>query len=276
MRAAWDFKQFKAAFKQISGLDLDCYKDRQMERRIRQLIVREGYGDLSKFLARLRADREVLHKFFNYITINTSVFFRDEKVYDYLRQTVLVELLQRHERINIWSMGCSRGEEPYTLAIILNELGALDRAYILASDIDDQARALARKGFYTPHQLEKVPPLLLKKYFEPGDGGYRISSRIKEAVTFQKHNFLTPIYRELPPMQLVMCRNVFIYFKSGVQAWIVEQIADLITPGGYFVTGCAEIINNTRLFGLERKSAAVYQKSEVGGQKSGRKLEGRG
>jgi|LSQX01.2.fsa_nt_gb chemotaxis protein methyltransferase CheR len=268
MDAAWDFKQFKAAFKQLSGLDLDCYKDRQMERRIRQLIEREGYGDLPTFLARLREDREVLHKFLDFIPINTSHFFRDEKVYDYLRHTVLLELLQRHERINIWSMGCSRGEEPYSVAIILNELGALDRARLLASDIDDKALAMARKGFYTWHQVEKVPLPLLKKYFEARDGGYYICNRIKEAVSFQKHNFLTPIYREMPPMDLVLCRNVFIYLKPGVQAWIVEQIAKLITPGGYLVTGCAEIINNLQPFGLERMSVAVYRKSEARSRKS--------
>ncbi|MEW5785271.1 MAG: protein-glutamate O-methyltransferase CheR [Bacillota bacterium] len=257
-----DFAEFKEKFYQFSGLNLDCYKDRQMERRIRQFIDRENYGNFSCFLDKLREDPEVLHNFFNYITINTSGFFRDEKVYEYLQNTVLVELLKQHDRINIWSMGASRGEEPYTLAIILNELSALGRANILASDIDDKARAMAQEGCYAAHQLEKMPPALLKGYFEQRNGGYYISDRIKKAVTFQKHNFLAPIYGEMSLMQLVLCRNVFIYFKTNVQDWMIEQIARLIVPGGFFVTGCAEFVNNPQRYGLERKIPAVYHKRQ--------------
>lgn len=262
MNEVWDFGRFKEKFFQISGLDLDSYKDRQMERRIRQLIDREGYGTYFKFIQKLKEDPDTLHRFFNYLTINTSGFFRDSKIYDYLHNIALKELLKRHERINVWSMGCSRGEEPYTLAIILNELSALGRAKIFASDLDDKARAAAQEGCYVPHQLAKMPPPLLEQYFTQRNGGYYISDRIKKSVIFEKHNFLAPIYKDLPPMQLVLCRNVFIYFKMEVQDWIVGQIANLITPGGYFITGCAEFVNNPQRFGLERTIPAVYQKQK--------------
>lgn len=257
-----DFKQFKALFCKISGLNLDSYKDRQMERRIRQLIVREGYGSFEQYIVRLREDPETLHKFFNYLTINTSGFFRDPKIYDYLQKNAFVELLKRFERINIWSMGCSRGEEPYTLAMILSELSALGRVNILASDFDDQARAFAREGCYAPHQLTGVQPHILKKYFALQNKAYLISDRLKNSIKFEKHNFLAPIYQTLPPMQLVLCRNVFIYFKTEVQDWIVEQLSSVLSPGGFFVTGCAEFVHNPARFGLERKIPAVYQKQE--------------
>lgn len=260
MSEAWDFKQFKEQFHQISGLDLDRYKDRQMERRIRQLMEREGYSSGCQLIGRLREDPGTMDHFLNYLTINTSGFFRDTKIYDYLRDYALPDLLQRHPHIKIWSMGCSRGEEPYTLAIILSELSALGRADILASDLDDQVRAAAREGCFAAHQLTRVPPPILEKYFSRQNGAYHIHNRIKQSVSFKKHNFLKPIYGALPKMQLVLCRNVFIYFKLDVQDWIVGQVAGLITPGGYFVTGCAEFVNDPRRFGLERKVPAVYQK----------------
>jgi len=256
----WDFKQFKEKFFQISGLNLDSYKDRQMERRIRTLLEREGCASQEQFINKLRQDPQARYKFLDYLTINTSGFFRDLKIFNYLQQYALVELLKRHERINLWSMGCSRGEEPYTLTIILSELSALGRADILASDLDDRVREFAREGCYAPNQLTHLPPLLLQKYFTAQNGVYSINERLKRSVRFEKHNFLTPIYQALPRMEMVLCRNVFIYFKTEVQEWIIGQVADMIVPGGYFVTGCAEFINNPQRFGLERKIPAVYQK----------------
>lgn len=261
MTEEMDFAQFKTEFFKISGLDLDSYKNQQMERRVRHLVNREGYGGFCSFLEKLGEDPAVLHKFLNYVTINTSSFFRDTRVYDYLRNSALAELLERHERIKIWSMGCSRGEEPYSVAIILNELSALDRADILASDIDDKARAMAEEGRFAPYQVDKVPPPLLATYFARQiNGHYLICDRIKKAVTFARHNFLAPACYNRPPMHLVLCRNVFIYFKPDVQERIVERVAGLITGGGFFVVGCAEFVNNPQRFHLERKIPAVYQK----------------
>jgi len=165
LKEKWDFTRFKKEFFQYTGLDLDCYKDKQMERRISQLLVREGFDDLSVFFGTIKTDKEQLHKFYTYLTINTSVFYRDGKIYDYLQKTALIDLLKKFDRLNIWSMGCSHGEEPYTLALILDELSALSRASIMASDIDDKVLDMAREARYTINQLEKVPPNILKSAF---------------------------------------------------------------------------------------------------------------
>lgn len=260
MKESWDFARFKKEFFSLTGLNLESYKDKQMERRINQLVTREGYGGLEAFFKALKSSDDHLHKFYNYLTINTSVFFRDTKIYDYLQNKALVELLARFKSINIWSMGCSHGEEPYTLALILEEFSALDRVEITASDIDDKALEMAREGRYAPNQLERVPPHLLKKAFVQKDGHYHILPRYKQVVKFQKHNLLTPIYKNMPARQLTLCRNVFIYFKTDIQEWIIEQTARLISPGGYFIIGCAEFINKPERFKLERKIPSIYQK----------------
>jgi len=260
LREDWDFVRFKKEFYQFTDLDLGRYKDRQMERRIGQLLAREGYDGLSSFFNDLKKSDEVLHKFYNYLTINTSVFYRDTKIYDYLEKTALVDLLEKFNRINIWSLGCSHGEEPYTIALILDDLSALHRADITASDIDDKALEMAREGKYTSNSLEKVPPHVLKAAFVQKNGFYYLAPNYKKAVKFKKQNLLGQIYKNASPMQLLLCRNVFIYFKVEVQEWIVEQAAKLLSPGGYLIIGCAEFINKPERFKLERIIPSIYIK----------------
>ena len=122
---SWDFQKFKNKFYEITGLDLDSYKDRQMERRIRQRMDRYQLKSFEEFFDLLNRDQEVLYKFMDYLTINTSNFFRDRAVFENIRNHVLPELLAGNRRLKLWSMGCSSGEEPYTLALILARLGAL-------------------------------------------------------------------------------------------------------------------------------------------------------
>ncbi len=260
MQGNWDFAKFKKEFYSFTGLDLESYKDKQMERRINQLITREGYGDLASFFRALKGSNDVLHKFYNYLTINTSSFYRDAKIYDYIEQKALVNLLRNHERLTIWSVGCSHGEEPYTLALILDKHKALHRVKILASDIDDKALEMAREGRYVKNQLEKVPPEILSTAFTEKNNAYYIDARYKKVIDFNKKNFLDPIYSNMPSLQMALCRNVFIYFKTEVQEWIIDHVSRLIVPGGYFIIGSAEFINKPERFKLERQIPSVYLK----------------
>jgi len=261
MTATADFSVFKTDFYKNFGLNLDNYKERQMERRILQLLGKENIESYSALISKLKREPNFLSDFLCYLTINTSEFFRDPRVYDYLRQQALYDLLDRHQKINIWSMGCSRGEEPYTLAILLSELNALNRAKILASDFDDKARAEAKKGYYSSYQLKNIPPEILTTYFNQHNGGYQVKDKIKEAVNFEKHNFLENIYQQLPQMHLVLCRNVFIYFKLEVQEWIIDQLSKIIAPDGYLIIGCSEFIGKPEQHNLIKVKPAIYQKA---------------
>ncbi len=99
------------------------------------------------------------------------------------------------------------------------------------------------------------------KYFSYQEGKYRLCEEIKRAVTFKKHNLLGLVYKQMPPMHMVLCRNVFIYLKAEVQDIIIENAVGLIMPGGFFIIGCAEFVKNPHRFGLVRKASSIYQKN---------------
>lgn len=253
------YREFLQRIYLITGLDLESYKERQMERRIRQLVKRKNL-DFRSFYAELAGNEAAKEDFLNYLTINTSGFFRDEHIYAYLAGEALNNLLKKYDRINIWSAGCSTGEEPYTLSIILHELGAGWQTRILASDIDPGALEKANRGCYQPHQLEKVAPGLRKKYFEYKESSYYFRDRYKRIITFRQQNLLTEFNKPFDPVQLILCRNVFIYFKVEVQEKLIKRFSKLLPAGGYLVTGCTEMISQPQRFGLERKIPAIYQK----------------
>lgn len=256
----WDYREFKTNFLRKTGLDLECYKDQQMERRIRHMIQREKCAGFQDFFLNLSDNHEFMHKFMTYITINTSGFFRDKAVYDTIQDTILPDLKKKFNRLQIWSAGCSNGEEPYTMAIILGEQGMLERSRILAGDFDEKALEKAQEGLYNARQVEKVPSVLLKKCFEQEGDNYRIRERYKKTVSFRRENLLDLKNNTLNKMHLVLCRNVFIYFKTEVQEKIIQFISDLLPEGCYFIIGCAEYINEPANFGLRRLFPAIYIK----------------
>ncbi|HHX87476.1 MAG TPA: protein-glutamate O-methyltransferase CheR [Firmicutes bacterium] len=259
MTQSWSYGDFVQKLYLLTGLDLGSYKDRQMERRIRQLMARKDHNFASLYseLTNNKTERE---QFLNYVTINTSEFFRDKHVYDYLSGHVFPDLLSSYRNLNIWSAGCSTGEEPYTLSILAHELKVGAQVKILASDIDQCALDKANLGRYHFRQLEKLPLYLKNKYFEHEHEYFYIRERYKQVVKFHRQNLLASLDSTIPEMQLILCRNVFIYFKIEIQERLIKQFSRQLTCGGYFVTGCVEMINNPLKFGLERKIPAVYKK----------------
>ncbi len=255
----WDYMRFKAAFFKKTGLDLERYKDKQMERRILQLMQRENKPDFRLFFEYLAGSPPAMERFMNYLTINTSEFFRDEKVYKHLQEKTFVELLQREQGLlKIWSAGCSIGAEPYTIAIALNILKSLGRIKIIASDIDDKALETAKKGQYSRKQLGKTREEIIRKYFSTDGDNYCIIPEIKQVVTFKRHNLLTD--SSFPDCHMIFCRNVFIYFKPETQEFLLERFSGALKTGGYLVIGSAEYISNPANFGLTKCFNTIYQK----------------
>jgi len=257
----WDYGKFKSRFYSKTGLDLESYKDQQMERRIRHMMQREKCDDFHELFIRLSNDADFMHRFMHYITINTSGFFRDAVVFDRIKNNVLDELKQKHAKLRFWSVGCANGEEPYTLSIILDELKLLSRSHIMASDFDTRALEYARVGAYNERQVDSVPKNLLQKCFAYRDGNYVIDDRYRRKIRFFQENILELRTGNKKPLHLILCRNVFIYFKTAVQERIIHYFSDLLDEGSYLVIGCAEYINDPRTFGLQRKYPAIYRKS---------------
>lgn len=254
-----DFEEFKRQLKVLSGLDLNHYKQQQMQRRINQWLVRVGAKDYAEFLKRMREDKDALQQFLEYLTINTSQFYRDVQVFDRIRSEVLPDLLTTSRRLRIWSAGASVGAEIYTIAILLTELSPQRRHSLLATDIDQQALEKAKAGVYTPNYLTTMPKELVAKYFTVDEkSNYVLSEDVKRMVTFKQHNLLTDSFGS--GYDLILCRNVFIYFTQETQAELTARFAEALRPGGYFIVGSAETLARPEEYGLVRKSYCIYQK----------------
>ena len=256
----WDYMQFKAAFFKKTGLDLERYKDKQMERRILQLMSKEKKPDYKEFYEFITTSSDAMDRFMDYLTINTSEFFRDEQVYNRLQDEIFAKVLQKEKGpVKIWSAGCSIGAEPYTIAIAMDKLNALNRVKIFATDIDEGALRIAQKGSYNVKQLGKTDNDVVKKYFQQQETQYVVAPNIKRVVTFKRHNLLTD-----PPItgcHMIFCRNVFIYFKQDTQDFLLQGFVSGLVTGGYLVIGSAEYISNPARFGLEKAYTTIYQKT---------------
>lgn len=253
-----DFEAFKANIQRKIGLDLNKYKEKQLKRRILQFMSRYNTTSFVVFCKLLEANPETLAKFKDFITINTSEFFRDIKLYDYLQKVIMADYSKKAGALKIWSAGCSIGAEPYSLAILAQE--ARIRSYsILASDYDTAILGKAREGAYAENLLKNVPRELVKKYFAVKADKFCINADIKSKVMFKEHNLLKDSYP--PDLDLILCRNVFIYFTQEVQQDLIASFTKSLKPGGYFIIGSSEFIPVPETFGLKKAFFSVYQKA---------------
>lgn len=253
---AMEYGAFKKEIRSIIGVDLDSYKEQQMQRRIRQWVARHRLETLNGLVDTLRQDPLHKRQFLDYLTINTSHFFRDKNVFQYLSERLLPEICARR-RAKIWSAGCSIGAEAYSLVMILLEAG-LNFQPILATDLDEGVLAKAREGLYQESQLAALPQGYRRKYFTPVGGSLKIASEVQKQVRFSRHNLLEDRFSN--GFDLIMCRNVFIYFTTDVQRVLITNFVRSLNPGGFFVVGSAEQIMNPAVFGIRRVTYCVYQK----------------
>lgn len=253
-----DYNLFKHEFNNIVGIDLNSYKEQQMQRRILQWITRYDHDGFSGLITFLKKDHDHLSNFLDYLTINTSHFFRDQSVFSEIESKVL-PAISNNNSPSIWSAGCSIGAEIYSIVMLLKNLGIEAKQY-LATDIDETVLEKAQAGIFSKNQVNLVPSDLLKKYFIITENGeYRISDNVKKMVYFKKHNLLKDHYKR--GFDLIMCRNVFIYFTSEIQKELTIKFIDSLNNDGYFIVGSAEQIMNPSQYGLTRVSYCIYQKT---------------
>ncbi len=183
------------------------------------------------------------------ITTNKTSFFREPDHFDYLRDAILPELKSRYKAIRIWSAGCSTGEEPYTISMVLHEafpdIHSAD-VKILATDIANTVLAEARSGEYTFDKVKEVPKPYLTKYFTTIQGVnetiWRIAPSVRKIVYFARLNLM----EEWPmkgPFQVIFCRNVMIYFDRPTRERLVNRFYDYLCPGGYLLVGHSECLS---------------------------------
>lgn len=250
------------------GLDCEQYKENYLKRRIAVRLRATGSENYLDYLRVLRLDPEEYTRLMNELTINVTQFFRDPDVYNRLWRNVLPDLVNAKKSmgsrtLRVWSAGCASGEEPYSIAVLLEEvLGEDARRWnvrILGSDFDDRSLAAAKEGVY--YNLEMLKGIEPSKYFEvdqvPDGSRWRVKEGIKRKTRFEKVNLLAE--NEARHFDMVFCRNVLIYFGRQVQANIVEALSRSILRDGYLVLGKSETLGQE----ASRSFKAVFPRERI-------------
>ncbi len=253
-----DYIDFCEGVRRLTGIDLAQYKRPQMERRIRSFADRKGMPALPAYLAGLGADRAALDEFLDRMTINVSQLWRNPEQWARLQQTILPELA-RTGSITAWSAGCSYGAEAYTLAAVCREVAPGCRVEIRGSDIDPRMVDRAREGRFTADDARSAPSAALGRWFDRDGDGWRAKAELRMVTKFGTGDLL----RDTPPaarFDLILCRNVVIYFTEPVRDRLHELMVGALRPGGYLMIGSSERVSSPQALGLESSHPFIYRK----------------
>lgn len=252
------YSVFTTKWKQLTGVDLTLYKEAQMKRRLTSLYEKKGFQSFKDFAAALEKDQALLNETLDRMTINVSEFYRNYKRWEVL-ETAILPLIKTSRPLKIWSAACSTGEEPYTLAMLLDQQKGLPGYQILATDIDEKALEKAKKGVYQERSLQEVPLSVKDRYFtQNANRSYEVKTEIKKNITFKKHNLLADRYEQ--DFDLIVCRNVFIYFTESAKEELYLKMAHSLKKNGVLFVGSTEQIFNPEKFGLVPADTFFYQK----------------
>lgn len=256
-----EYSYVKREVLKLTGVDLSSYKAPQVQRRLKTFLLRSGHDAWTRFFRAVRNDPAALSELKDYLTINVSAFFRDPEKFEHLRDSVLPELLRGRTTLRVWSAGCSHGHEPYTLAILLCEASGFYRRHqILATDIDHSALERAKAGGpYTADEVKNVPPALLNRYFKkvPEDS-YQVIERLRSKITFRYHNLLSDPFESR--FDLIVCRNVVIYFTAEIKARLYKRFSDALRPGGVLFVGGTEFLSQASDIGFKSAGFSFYRR----------------
>ena len=245
----------------LTGIDLDCYKNQQMSRCLESLVFSNSCSVI-QYCEKLQDDGEVLRRLRDFLTINVSEFFQDTQQFVLLKDTLLPALLEKNHKLNIWSAGCSQGAEPYSVAIILDEISPGRSHRILATDIDEGVMSRAKNGGpYSSNDVRNVAKLRLQKYFTESPTGYYVKDAIKNKVEFKHLNLLSDHFES--GFDLIICRNVIIYFTEKAKAKLIDNFYRSLKDTGALFLGGSETLAVAPGRGLERLGGCFYQKESV-------------
>ena len=246
--------------------DFTLYKHGTLHRRIERRMALAGVpaSDKARYLELLRGDHDELDKLATDLLINVTSFFRDKKVFEVLEKSIIPEMIRGHtaeQPLRIWIAGCSTGEEAYSLAMLFQEHLAAENPRIelqvFASDVDPEAIATAREGFYAATIANEIPTERLTHFFSKEDHGYRVSSALRAAVVFTVQDVLVD-----PPfsrLDLVSCRNLLIYLGAEAQAKAIAIFHFALLQGGVLLLGSAETTSNNDRFEVISKTERLYR-----------------
>lgn len=262
MLAERDFRYIQDLVHERAAIVLEPGKEYLALTRLDPVARSAGMGSVAELVAALRGDEgSALHELVvDALTTNETTFFRDATAFETMRTVVLPELIERKARsrtLSIWSAGCSSGQEPYSVAMLLREAFDLEgwQVSILGTEVSAAMLERARAGRYGQLETSRgLPPELLARYFHAAGDGWEVNDSIRAMVRFERHNLVEP-WPVFAPMDLVLMRNVLLYFDRATRGRVLTQARRVLSPDGYLLLGAAETIAND-VDGFERCSVA--------------------
>jgi len=236
------------------GINLTDHKRSLVVGRLQKVLRQRGLPDFAAYVEWLLADRtgEGLAELANRISTNHTYFWREHSHFEYFQSTVLPEAVARHRKDGghprFWCAGCSSGEEPYTLVMLMKETWGADFAtrkpLLLATDISATALHNAMNAVYAEERLLRLPELLRRKYFRKGPkpGTWQVADEVRQEVVFRRHNLTDATYPFTKPFDGIFCRNVMIYFDKPTRDGLIQRFHRHTVSGGYLFVGHSETL----------------------------------
>lgn len=253
------YEKFKKDVYQMTKIDLNAYKEKQMKRRIDTLATKNKCSTYDQYLAKLRSDKDLFDEFVNFLTINVSEFYRNPDQWEILDKEVIPALINKYgTNLKIWSAACSTGDEPYSIVMALSRHIPLNMINVIATDIDKKVIEQAKAGLYNQRSVAAVPADLKEKYFTKIGNSYQISEEIRKRVTFKNHDLLKDRYPD--NCHLIVCRNVVIYFTEDAKNAIYSKFNQSLVKDGYLFIGSTEQIVNYKELNFRRNKSFYFQK----------------
>jgi len=248
-----DFELYKTLIYNESGITFTPANRSILESRLRERLRERSVDTVKAYFTTISNNKEELKGFLDAITTNLTRFFRNQAHFEALEKHVIPELINNIKKgspgstIKIWSAGCSTGEEPYTIAMLMSEiLPSPWKFEILASDISLKCLMTAKEGFYADNRIDGIPENYLKKYFDKVEGGYHIHTDVQQKIKFDYHNLKNDSGQR--GFDVVFCRNVIIYFDETAQTAVMNRFWDAMASKSFLFIGHSE-----SLFGMDTK-----------------------
>lgn len=252
------YSTFIQNIKRKTGIDLSLYKEAQMKRRLTSLYERKGFRSFDDYFEAIQKDATYLEEFLDRMTINVSEFYRNKERWDVLDRQVFPYILRSTKRPKVWSAACSTGEEPYSLAMALSGHIPLRDISIYATDLDAGVLERAQVGLYQSRSIVNVPASLKSGYFVNEGTHYQVTDDMKKVVTFKQQNLLSDRFQT--GYDLIVCRNVMIYFTEEAKEALYNKFARALKVGGILFVGSTEQIFNPEDYGLRTFAPFFYER----------------
>ncbi len=244
-----DYEYLRKVLKDLSGLDLSADKQYLIESRLLPLARKSGMADIGELVQKMKGGSSALvNQVVEAMTTNETFFFRDKVPFDHLRDTIMPEVLRARaarKSIRIWCAAGSTGQEPYSIAMCLKEMGAVLagwRIEILATDLSQEVLEKSKSGIYSQFEVQRGLPIqLLVKYFKQIGELWQINPELRAMVQHRQLNLLHD-FSQLGVFDIIFCRNVLIYFDQDTKVRIFSRLAKAIEPDGFLVLGAAETV----------------------------------